>query len=141
MGDSGSLIIGAVVSVLAIKLIESPVGWLPSEYQQVSTPVLAMAILAYPLLDTLRVFTIRTARGKSPLSADRNHLHHKMLEKDKRHKKTVITIYIFTVAMITQAFFFQFEEPTVSFGLCLGFCALFVFYIFYIYKKRVDEEE
>lgn len=136
MGDSGSLIIGAVVSVLAIKLIESPVDFLPQEYQLVSTPVLAMAILAYPLLDTLRVFTIRTAKGKSPLSADKNHLHHKMLEKDKRHKKTVLTIYLFTIAMIAQAFFFQFEEPTISFGICLAFCTVFVLYIFYIYKKK-----
>ncbi|MBN4073164.1 undecaprenyl/decaprenyl-phosphate alpha-N-acetylglucosaminyl 1-phosphate transferase [Crocinitomix catalasitica] len=136
MGDSGSLIIGAVVSVLAIKLIESPVGLLPKQFQLVSTPVLAMAILSYPLLDTLRVFSIRTARGKSPLSADKNHLHHKMLQKDKRHRKTVITTYIFTIIMIALALFSQFEEPTISFAICLTFSILFVIYVFYIYKKR-----
>ena len=136
MGDSGSLIIGAVVSVLAIKLIESPVTFLPKEYQMVSTPVLAMAILAYPLLDTLRVFTIRAAKGKSPLSADKNHLHHKMLEKDKRHKKTVITIYIFTLIMIALAFFVQFKEPSIIFGVCLVACAIFVAYVFYLSKGK-----
>jgi UDP-N-acetylmuramyl pentapeptide phosphotransferase/UDP-N-acetylglucosamine-1-phosphate transferase len=87
-------------------------------------------------LHTLRVFTIRAAKGKSPLSADKNHLHHKMLEKDKRHKKTVITIYIFTLIMIALAFFVQFKEPSIIFGVCLVACAIFVAYVFYLSKGK-----
>lgn len=136
MGDSGSLIIGAVLSVLAIKLIESPLDRLPETLQNVSTPILAMAILAYPLLDTLRVFAIRTAKGKSPLSADKNHLHHKLMERNPSHKKTVITIYIFTLIMIAQAFLIQFPDPNISFGISLGFAALFVLFVFKIYPKQ-----
>jgi UDP-N-acetylmuramyl pentapeptide phosphotransferase/UDP-N-acetylglucosamine-1-phosphate transferase len=136
MGDSGSLIIGAVISVLAIKMIESPVEKLPEQFQNVSLPVLAMAILAYPLLDTLRVFSIRTAKGKSPLSADRNHLHHKMLDKDPRHKKTVIFIYIFAIIMITQAFFVQFPNPNISFFISLGISFAFIGFIFYLYPNK-----
>src|SRR5690606_7247078 len=128
MGDSGSLCIGAILSVLAIKLIDSPTNALPLQYQFVSKPILAMTILAYPLLDTLRVFTIRIAKGKSPLSADRNHLHHKMLDQDKNHKKTVIIIYLFTLIMICQAFFVQFPEPNISFAISIGVAALFVFF-------------
>lgn len=136
MGDSGSLIIGAVLSVLAIKLIESPVKFLPDGYQHISTPVAAMAILGYPLLDTLRVFVIRTAAGKSPLSADRNHLHHKLLDKNNQHKPTVITIYIFSLVLVAQTFFFQFPNPNISFALSLGICALFVGFVFYVYPKK-----
>ncbi|MBD3636913.1 MAG: undecaprenyl/decaprenyl-phosphate alpha-N-acetylglucosaminyl 1-phosphate transferase [Crocinitomicaceae bacterium] len=136
MGDSGSLCIGAILSVLAIKLISSPVDNLPADFQNVSKPILAMTILAYPLLDTLRVFSIRIAKGKSPLSADKNHLHHKMLEKDPNHKKTVILIYLFTIAMIAQAFFIQFKNPNISFLISLGFCGLFVLFVFYIYPNK-----
>ena len=39
MGDSGSLIIGAVVSVLALKIIETPIELLDPQYQDISTPV------------------------------------------------------------------------------------------------------
>ena len=147
MGDSGSLIIGAVVSVLAIQLVETPVNLLPEGYQNVSTPVMAMAILAYPLLDTLRVFSIRAAKGKSPLSADKNHLHHKMLERDRKPKKVVISAYIFSLLMTGQAFFLQFDNPNISFGISLAFCALFLLYVFKLYgmfakhKTSSDEEE
>jgi UDP-GlcNAc:undecaprenyl-phosphate GlcNAc-1-phosphate transferase len=136
MGDSGSLIVGAVLSVLALKLIESPVDALPEQFRNVSTPVLAMAILAYPLLDTLRVFGIRTAKGKSPLSADKNHLHHKLMEKVPDHKKTVITVYVFTLLMIAQAFLIQFPNPNISFAISIGFAALFVLFVFKIYPKQ-----
>lgn len=136
MGDSGSLIIGAVISVLAIQLIESPLHFLPATYQNVSTPVLAMAILAYPLLDTLRVFIIRTANGKSPLSADRNHLHHKLQDSGIGHKKTVLIIYLFSIIMILQAFFIQFEEPTFNLLISFGFSLLFMLIIFLNAKRR-----
>lgn len=141
MGDSGSLIIGAVLSVLAIEFIESPVNFLPKEFKFISTPVAAMAILAYPLLDTLRVFTIRALKGKSPLSADRNHLHHKLMDRFRSHKKTVITVYIFSIIIIAQAFLFQFENPNISFIISLGFAFLFVGIVFLGYKKRTDESE
>ncbi|UKN03421.1 undecaprenyl/decaprenyl-phosphate alpha-N-acetylglucosaminyl 1-phosphate transferase [Paracrocinitomix mangrovi] len=135
MGDSGSLSIGAILSVLAIKLIDTPIETLPVEIQYVSKPVLAMTILAYPLLDTLRVFSIRIASGRSPLSADRNHLHHKMLDQDNNHKKTVIIIYIFTLIMIGQAFFLQFPNPNISFGISAATCFLFMLFVFYAYPK------
>jgi UDP-N-acetylmuramyl pentapeptide phosphotransferase/UDP-N-acetylglucosamine-1-phosphate transferase len=138
MGDSGSLIIGAVISVLAIRLIETPIEFLPSQAQLISTPVMAMAILAYPLLDTLRVFFIRAINGKSPLSADRNHLHHKLQDKMYGDKRIVFTIYIFNTIMIVQAMFFQFKEPTISFLISLGFAFLFIAFVFIGYKKKVN---
>lgn len=136
MGDSGSLIIGAVLSVLAIKIIESPTSFLPLEYQNVSMPILGMTLLAYPLLDTLRVFTIRTAKGKSPLSADRNHLHHKMLDRNPNHKLTVIVIYLFTIMMVLQSFFVQFKNPNISFFISLAVAMTFVLYVFYLHPKK-----
>ncbi len=140
MGDSGSLIIGAVLSVLAIKLIETPVESLSGDLKLISTPVLAMAILGYPLLDTLRVFTIRAAKGKSPLSADRNHLHHKLVDSNKNHKKTVIIIYIFSLLLIGSAFFIKFENPNISFFVSLGIAMLFVGLVFLLQKKKVHDE-
>src|SRR5690606_18416312 len=133
---SGSLIIGAVISVLAIQLIESSTGQLPSGFQDVSTPVMAMAILAYPLVDTLRVFIIRTANGKSPLSADRNHIHHRLQDLGLGHKKTVIVIYSFSILMILQAYFIQFKNPTFSLALSLGFALLFIFIVFAVHKRK-----
>jgi UDP-GlcNAc:undecaprenyl-phosphate GlcNAc-1-phosphate transferase len=100
MGDSGSLTIGLVACVLSIKLIEYPVDKLQDLQTYLSKPVFVIATLIYPLADTLRVFTLRASTGVSPFSADRNHLHHRVLDCGLGHRGTVIIIYIFNVMVI-----------------------------------------
>jgi UDP-GlcNAc:undecaprenyl-phosphate GlcNAc-1-phosphate transferase len=97
--------------------------------------------LAYPLLDTLRVFTIRALQGRSPLSADRNHLHHKLMDRHHHnHKKTVFTIYFFSLLIIAQTYFIQFDNPNISFLISLGIAAIFVGYVFIGQKKKITDE-
>lgn len=105
MGDSGSMLIGAVLSVLAIRLIEHDVSKLPEQIQNISTPVMAMSILSYPLVDTLRVFFIRAIRGGSPFIADRNHIHHGLLANGLNHRKTVMIIYFLNIVVVIASLF------------------------------------
>ncbi|MBS1646638.1 MAG: undecaprenyl/decaprenyl-phosphate alpha-N-acetylglucosaminyl 1-phosphate transferase [Bacteroidetes bacterium] len=100
MGDSGSLTIGLILSVLAIKLIEFPVDKLTGIMPYLSKPVFVIAVLMYPLADTLRVFTLRALAGTSPFSADRNHLHHRLLDLGFGHRKIVFFIYLFNIICI-----------------------------------------
>lgn len=115
MGDSGSLTIGAIISVLAIRLIELDPAKLPHPLHGLSMPVVAMAIMAYPLVDTLRVFTVRALRGQSPFSADKNHLHHRLLRFGLNHAKTVFIIYGYNLAVIGVALCTATVDPTLSF--------------------------
>ncbi|MGD1848466.1 MAG: glycosyltransferase family 4 protein [Salibacteraceae bacterium] len=120
MGDSGSLTIGLIVSVLCIKLIEFDHQNLPGNFSNISTPVFAMAVLSYPLMDTLRIFIYRAARGVSPFSADRNHMHHILLDAGGfNHKQTVMCIYAYNLFMIFCAAFLVPDDPTLAFGLIL----------------------
>lgn len=64
MGDSGSLTLGFIISVLSI---------LSFKY---TSPTAILFIIALPLLDTFMVMTRRIQRGESPFKADKNHLHH-----------------------------------------------------------------
>ncbi len=123
MGDSGSLTIGAVLSILTIQLIETPTDFLKEPFENISTPVLAIGILAYPLIDTLRVFIIRLSAGKSPMAADRSHLHHKLQDRGYSHKKVVFIIYSFSVLCVLLASFLPLSNPTLLF-LALGGLAL-----------------
>jgi hypothetical protein len=59
-----------------------------------------MAVLVYPLVDTLRIFIYRVVRGMSPFSADRNHLHHQLLDMGLGHAETVIVVYFFNIVII-----------------------------------------
>jgi UDP-N-acetylmuramyl pentapeptide phosphotransferase/UDP-N-acetylglucosamine-1-phosphate transferase len=105
MGDSGSLTIGLIIGVLSIKLIEYPVDKLTGIMPYLSKPVFVIAVLIYPLTDTLRVFTLRAIAGVSPFSADRNHLHHRLLDVGFNHRKTVAYIYTFNILSIAIAVF------------------------------------
>ena len=101
MGDSGSLTIGLIISILAIKVIGYDVSSIENKtILNVSKPIFAMSVLVYPLVDTLRIFIYRAVRGVSPFSADRNHMHHRLLDIGLSHKGTVITIYIVNILII-----------------------------------------
>ncbi len=103
MGDTGALFVGLICSILAIKFIELHQVEADSIYAFKSAPAVAIGILILPLFDTLRVFTIRIIRGRSPMSADRNHIHHLLLDTGFSHMQaTAILIvvnlfYIFIV--------------------------------------------
>lgn len=85
MGDSGSLMIGLVNSILVIKFIN--IADAPDATVPVASPVaMAFAILMVPLFDTLRVFSIRIVNGRSPFTPDRNHIHHLMLNRGFNHR-------------------------------------------------------
>ncbi len=85
MGDTGSLIIGMVCAILAIEFIELHREIRPSPYAFGSTPAIAVAILIIPLFDTLRVFTTRILKGKSPMKPDRSHIHHLLIDTGLTH--------------------------------------------------------
>jgi len=137
MGDSGSLVIGMFICVLAIKMIEFPIQQLDHFWVRVSKPVFAISALAYPLMDTLRVFIIRAVRGQSPFNADRNHIHHKLLDCKFSHAKTVIIIYTFSVLTIAASVLtYFFTIPTYSLLTVVTSGALFLYIVIRLNKKR-----
>jgi len=83
MGDTGSLVLGFVISVLCIKLIQLNTGHAVAVVPHV--PVFALSIVAIPVFDTLRVFTLRIWQGKSPFSPDKNHIHHLLTNNGWSH--------------------------------------------------------
>lgn len=115
MGDSGSLVIGAVISVLAIRMIETDPSNIPDYFSGVATPVLAMAVLVYPLIDTFRVFFYRAMRGVSPFSADRNHIHHNILDLGISHAVAVLILYAFNIVVVFAALLLSGVQSTLAF--------------------------
>jgi UDP-N-acetylmuramyl pentapeptide phosphotransferase/UDP-N-acetylglucosamine-1-phosphate transferase len=85
MGDTGSLLLGLVCSILAIKFIELHNELSLSPYTFQSAPAVAIAILILRLFDTLRVFILRVMQGKSPFHPDRKHIHHVLIDLGLSH--------------------------------------------------------
>jgi UDP-N-acetylmuramyl pentapeptide phosphotransferase/UDP-N-acetylglucosamine-1-phosphate transferase len=140
MGDSGSLVIGMFICVLAIKMIEFPIHRLDHFWMRVSKPVYAISALAYPLLDTLRVFVIRAVRGQSPFTADRNHIHHKLLDCKYSHRKTVIIIYVFSAITLGASILtYFFIVPTYSLVTVVASCLIFLWLVMSLNKRRTGK--
>ena len=94
MGDSGSLIIGIVLSVAAIKFIELN-NIQDGNYAIYAAPAVAFSILIVPLADLFKVFFIRIYNRRSPFTPDNNHFHHYLLIIKKNHfVTTLITMSI-----------------------------------------------
>ena len=99
MGDTGSLLIGLVLALLTIKFIEyNKVNVGP--YHISSVPAVAIAILIVPLFDLARVFFVRLKLKKSPMHADRNHLHHRLLDLGMSHMQVALTLSAVTAGFI-----------------------------------------
>ena len=90
MGDTGAMLSGAVNVILVIRFIETAKSG--SVLPILATPAMGFGVLLMPLLDTLRVFSIRMIHGRSPFSPDRNHLHHMLLDRGYNHIKVTSII-------------------------------------------------
>jgi UDP-GlcNAc:undecaprenyl-phosphate/decaprenyl-phosphate GlcNAc-1-phosphate transferase len=104
MGDSGSLLLGLVNAVLVIKFItvaDSTAGSFPIT----SSVAIGFSILLVPLLDTLRVFSVRISKRRSPFSADRNHIHHLLLDRGLTHSQVTHVCLIMNICFIALAYF------------------------------------
>lgn len=84
LGDSGSMLLGYLV---AWAMIVSSQG-----SGSLMTPVLALWLVAIPLLDTLGTIARRIRRGTSPFEADNRHLHHYLLRILGRPKTVLLAI-------------------------------------------------
>jgi len=63
------------------------------------------SILVVPLLDTLRVFSMRIAKGRSPFVPDRNHIHHLLLDRGLNHRNVTVTCVGLNISFIVMAYF------------------------------------
>jgi UDP-N-acetylmuramyl pentapeptide phosphotransferase/UDP-N-acetylglucosamine-1-phosphate transferase len=118
MGDSGSLSIGLVMSILSIKYVEFvPNAESTPFIRELFTPVMAMAIISYALTDTFRIFIWRAIRGVSPFSADRNHLHHLLIDSGRSHAKTVLFIYTANLSVMGVAVITRLQPLNISFAI------------------------
>jgi len=99
MGDTGSLIIGIVISTLVIKFNEFNISY-TGPYAVSFAPSVSLAIIIVPLVDTLRVMTIRISNGISPFTADNNHIHHQLLKLTPTHLKITLSIIAANIIII-----------------------------------------
>jgi UDP-GlcNAc:undecaprenyl-phosphate/decaprenyl-phosphate GlcNAc-1-phosphate transferase len=97
MGDTGSMLLGLLLSYIPISAISSldftNLQNKANRYGELLPLLLPAAVLVIPYVDMLRAVVRRTRAGQSPFAADRKHLHHQMLEIGHSHRSSVLILY------------------------------------------------
>ena len=137
MGDSGSLVLGLIMSVLVIKFNEFNITY-NGPYTISSAPAVSFGILIVPLFDTLRVFFIRLINKQSPFSADHNHIHHRVLKLGFSHAGSTIVILLVNVLFIFIMLACQ-TAGLISLMILNLSLALFFSVITEIFIRRIDQ--
>ena len=105
MGDSGAMLLGLLLSAAAITLTgQIDVNAITGSQTTTLLPLLIpFAVLAIPLLDLGLAIIRRVRAGRSPFTADSEHLHHKILAMGHSHRRTAIILYAWTAAFAVPA--------------------------------------
>ena len=110
MGDTGSMILGFLLAFTAICFIDifidKKLPGVPRYYLQ-AAPSIAMAILILPIVDTLNVILVRLFNGSSPFTADKNHIHHSLLDLGLSHRRSTVYIIMYYLFIVAVAYFFR----------------------------------
>ncbi len=89
MGDVGSLVVGFLLAFLAVHLTQRPAAGVQA--------VVPMLLLGLPIIDTIWVMGARIARGVSPFTAEKTHVHHKFMDIGFGHRTSVLIIYAISI--------------------------------------------
>ena len=135
MGDTGSLVVGMILSILAINCIRY--GLVTETIKSPNKgPLLAIVILAIPLFDSLKVFVARIIKGRHPLYPGREHIHHTLLSLGFGHKKTSFILCLLAISLIIFSCFILEFNVNVSIAILSAISFILLYIPFYLLKGR-----
>jgi UDP-GlcNAc:undecaprenyl-phosphate/decaprenyl-phosphate GlcNAc-1-phosphate transferase len=138
MGDTGTMVIGLVLSFLAIKFINLNFSLSENDpYRFQSSIGTAICVLIIPVFDTLRVIIIRLAKRQSPFRADHNHFHHVILSFGFSHASTVRLLAIVNLVFIGTAVILKNHGDTVILPVVGSGCIIASLVLRSVRKKYV----
>ena len=140
MGDTGSLLLGLIVSILCINCLEEHLTLSDRHPYALGAPAaVIIGIIIIPVFDAIRVLTMRILSGKAPHKADRTHIHHLLLRARLSHMQAtaiLIAVNLFFIAIV-----FRYQHignvPLILLILCLGMVLNVVLFIILVARKEV----
>lgn len=139
MGDTGSMILGFLLAFTGISFINIFIATKEDVFYHLQTaPVIAVAILILPIVDTITVIITRLYHRKSVLSADKNHIHHKLLNLGLTHRRSTAYIIAYFLLIIVVAYFFRHLDVNqlLAIVMILGFLGAYLPIILLKFKKN-----
>lgn len=135
MGDTGSLLVGLVNSILVIKFINLS-STAQSTFFIPSAPAIGFSVLIIPLFDTLRVFSLRILSRRSPFSPDRNHIHHFLLDLGLNHRRITGVILCTNILFISLAYLLRNSGTTTVMGILIVMGAAITYMVYHLRSRK-----
>ena len=130
MGDSGSMFLGYIISVIAL---------LGFKNVTLTSLVVPCLILAIPILDTLFAIIRRLVNHKPISAPDKNHFHHQLLKLNLGQGKTVLIIYLVDILFAVASIIYAIGNTmlgTNMYGIIL-YIILFVLTLIFVIKTNI----
>ncbi len=140
IGDAGSHFLGIIFCLLTLNTIHADATINDKESTNCYI-AFCLAVMAHPVMDTLRVMTMRICNGYSPFKADKTHLHHAIINCGFSHLNTTLLIIVlnFTVVAIWYLTYTTGQSATVQFLTTLFSAILFIIAPYFVitrYSKK-----
>ena len=101
MGDSGSLLLGYLLTAFVFRFCEiNTLESIPAQFHMSAAPAVAICVLTVPIFDTIRVSITRIKKGLSPFQPDKNHIHHLLLRTGLSHIQTTCILLFVSLLFI-----------------------------------------
>lgn len=137
MGDTGSLFMGLVISVLSIKFLQMN-KFVVGTFHVPAAPSVLLGLLIVPVFDIFRLIIVRLKNGKSPFNADQNHIHHNMLILGFGHNQASFILLSITVFFTLISVVFKNFNTNLLFAIHAVASVLMLAFMTYRLKKRED---
>ena len=125
MGDSGSMFLGLMISVITLMGFKSTM---------MSAIVIPLFILVVPILDTTFAIIRRKLKGESVDTPDKSHIHHQLLRRNFSQKTTVLIIYLITALFSAASIIYALVDKIIGYTI-YGF--LMIIFIIFVMKTDI----
>lgn len=125
MGDSGSMFLGLMISVITLMGFKSTM---------MSAIVIPLFILVVPILDTTFAIIRRKLKGESVDTPDKSHIHHQLLRRNLSQRTTVLIIYLITALFSAASIIYALVDKIVGYTI-YGF--LMIIFIIFVMKTDI----
>jgi UDP-GlcNAc:undecaprenyl-phosphate GlcNAc-1-phosphate transferase len=126
MGDSGAMLLGlllAVATILGVGRNPFPPG--AGDIAGISIPILVpLLVLFVPFLDVSFAIVRRVRRGRSLASADKEHIHHRLLDIGHTHRQAVLLMYLWSALISGSALAVALIDGRARSGIVVGTAVL-----------------
>ncbi len=145
MGDSGSMLLGFVLGATTV----AGIGHAPQINPTVPGTqvffayfplVIPLMVIALPILDALLAIVRRARRRRSVFHADKEHLHHRLMDLGHGHRQAVLVMYLWSALAAGAGLAFRFvDRNDVIYGLPIAVGAIVLYTLFPVLTKAIQD--